>query len=142
MTFEEKNVWLNAATTLCAFLVYLAVILGRAGAVPLVEVAYIAPLLWVIGASIAAVISGNIVIAIIWPREAGRKDVRDREIERFGDYAGQIFIICGGLSAMVLAMLKADHFWIANAVYLCFVLSGMLSSAVKIYSYRRGIPSC
>jgi hypothetical protein len=42
------------------------------------------------------------------------------------------------VAALVLAMAEADHFWIANAVYLAFVLSALLGSAAKIVAYRRG----
>ena len=35
-----------------------------------------------------------------------------------------------------LAMLRVDTFWIANAIYLCFVLSALLGSIAKIGFYR------
>ena len=35
-------------------------------------------------------------------------------------------------------MAEVGHFWIANAVYLCFVLSAVLGSVAKIVAYRRG----
>jgi hypothetical protein len=35
-------------------------------------------------------------------------------------------------------MLEANHFWIANVIYLAFNLSSLLSSARKIVAYRRG----
>jgi hypothetical protein len=37
-------------------------------------------------------------------------------------------------------MIEADWFWIANLIYLCFVLSGILSWIVKAVAYRRGLP--
>ena len=43
-----------------------------------------------------------------------------------------------GLAALVLAMLQVHWFWIANAVYLCFVLSAILTSLVKLSAYHRG----
>ena len=68
----------------------------------------------------------------------GQKDQRDREIHRFGEYIGQSFVVIGGVAALVLAMAEADHFWIANAIYLAFVLSSVLGCAAKIVAYRRG----
>jgi NADPH:quinone reductase-like Zn-dependent oxidoreductase len=35
-------------------------------------------------------------------------------------------------------MAEFDHFWIANAVYLAFVLSALLGSTAKVIAYRRG----
>lgn len=142
MGFEEKNVWLYGLTTLVTTVIYCLTILNRSRGIPLVETAYIAPMIWSIGAAIILSIIGHILMAILWPKEADKKDIRDKEIEQFGDYAGQVFLVMGGLCAMILAMVKANHFWIANAVYLCFALSSLLSSAVKIHAYRRGITPC
>lgn len=142
MSFEEKLTWVYAVVTLASFGVYVAVILGRARGVPLVQVPYAGVMLWVIGAGIAACILGSIGLSLAAPGECGRKDERDREIHRFGEYVGQSFLVIGGLAALVLAMLRADHFWIANAVYLGFVLSALLGSAVKLFAYRQGFPSC
>jgi hypothetical protein len=36
------------------------------------------------------------------------------------------------------AMAEADHFWIANALYLAFALSAVTESVSKIFAYRRG----
>ncbi|MFD9127610.1 hypothetical protein ACFV0G_23070, partial [Kitasatospora sp. NPDC059571] len=72
-------------------------------------------------------------------RDGGRhKDQRDREIHRFGEYIGQSFLVIGGVAALVMAMAEVDYFWIANAAYLAFVLSALMSSAAKIAAYRRG----
>jgi hypothetical protein len=37
-------------------------------------------------------------------------------------------------------MAEFGYFWIANVVYLCFVLSSVLASTAKIIAYRRGLP--
>lgn len=44
----------------------------------------------------------------------------------------------GAVTTMLLAMTEADYFWIANAMYLAFVLSSLLGSVTKIFAYRRG----
>jgi hypothetical protein len=66
------------------------------------------------------------------------KDQRDRDIYRLGEYTGQSFVVIGGLAGLILAMLRVDTFWIANAIYLCFVLSALLGSMAKIGLYRFG----
>jgi hypothetical protein len=141
MTFTERNVWVFAVVSLAAFLVYVAVILSRAQDVPIEDVDYIAPMLWSIGLAIVASIIGTIVISIVWRGDADKKDQRDKEIDRIGEYTGQSFLVIGGLAGLILAMVEADWFWIANTLYLGFVLSAMLSSATKIGLYRRGLPS-
>ncbi|NKX52001.1 hypothetical protein HER39_15790, partial [Arthrobacter deserti] len=64
-----------------------------------------------------------------------------REIYRFGEYTGQSFLVIGGIAALLMAMAELPHFWIANAVYLAFVLSADLASVAKVVAYRRGLPA-
>jgi hypothetical protein len=138
MTFEEKRAWVMLVTSVVAYLVYLAVVLGRAGDGRLVDVSYVGSLLWTVGGAILASIVVNIVLAVLSPQTAQQKDERDREIWRFGDHVGQSFVVIGAVAAMIMAMLELDYFWIANVVYLCFVLSATLGSIAKVVAYRRG----
>jgi hypothetical protein len=138
MTFEEKRAWAMLVTSVIAYLVYLAVILGRRDGGSLTDVSYVGSLLWTVGGAILANIVISIVLGIAAPRESQQKDERDREIWRFGDHVGQSFVVIGAVAAMIMAMLELDYFWIANAVYLCFVLSATLGSIAKVIAYRRG----
>jgi hypothetical protein len=138
MSFEEKSAWIMGVVAVGSYSVYLAIVLGLAGGTPLTEVSYVAPLLWTVGASIAASIALHAVMGISSPRDAGKKDQRDKEIYRFGEYIGQSFVVIGGVAALLMAMAELDHFWIANVIYLTFVLSAILGSVAKIVAYRRG----
>jgi cell division protein FtsW (lipid II flippase) len=138
MSFEEKGAWIMAVVAPTAYLAYLAVILGRADGAPLAEVSYVSTMLWTIGAAIAASIVLVILVAIASPKEADKKDQRDREINRFGEYIGQSFVVIGGVAALIMSMAELAHFWIANVIYLTFVLSAILGSVTKIVAYRRG----
>lgn len=138
MSFEEKNTWVYALVSVAAFAAYLVTILGRAQGIPVSEVPYVGAMLWSIGAAIAASIVGRVVIAAAWPRDADRTDQRDKEIYRFGEYVGQWLVVIGAAVALLLAMAEVDHFWIANELYLAFVLAALLSSAAKLVGYRRG----
>lgn len=138
MSFEEKSAWIMGVLAVGAYAVYLAVVLGLAGTMPLTEVPYVSPLLWTVGGSIAASIVLHIVIRTVSAKDAGLKDQRDKEIYRFGEYIGQSFVVIGGVAALIMAMAEIDHFWIANAIYLAFVLSAMLGSVAKIAAYRGG----
>jgi hypothetical protein len=138
MSFEEKGAWVSALVTVGTYVVYLIIILGRADGVRLAEVSYVSTMLWTIGIAIALQIIGRIAVAIAKPSEADKSDVRDKQINRFGDYVGQSLVVIGGLGALVLAMVEADHFWIANELYLAFFLSGIVAAATKLIAYRRG----
>ena len=120
---------------------YLFVVLGRGGDAPIHELPYVKALLWTLGASVVANIVLHIVVAAIQPEGVGKKDERDREIGRFGEYAGQSFVVIGGLAALIMAMAELDHFWIANVIFLGFVLSAVVGSVAKIFAYRTGFRS-
>jgi hypothetical protein len=146
--------------SVAAYAVYVTIIVNRADGGPLADVPYAATLLWTIGIAIAASIAFEIVIAITGEvvasvkesvqKEIGLKgrerrgrlavDERDREIGRYGEYVGNSFVVIGATSAMLMAMAQWQWFWIANVIYLCFLLSQVLSSITKIILYRRGLP--
>jgi hypothetical protein len=138
MAYEEKRAWIYAVASVVAYAIYVAIVLGRAVDTSLVHVRYVSTLLWTVGLSIAVQIVLSIAVSAASPRDRDRKDQRDREIGRFGEHIGQSLVIAGGVAALVLAMLEADYFWIANVLYLGFTLSAVLSSVAKIFAYRRG----
>ncbi|UVJ39940.1 hypothetical protein [Arthrobacter sp. CJ23] len=138
MSFEEKSAWIMGLLAIGAYSAYLVIVFGMAASTPLVEAPYVAPLLWTIGASIVVSIVLHIVVGIFSPKEAGKKDQRDKEIYRFGEYIGQSFVVIGAVAALLMAMAELGHFWIANVIYLAFVLSAILGSVAKIVAYRRG----
>ncbi|MGK5444217.1 hypothetical protein ACSNN7_20695 [Micromonospora sp. URMC 105] len=141
MAFEEKRAWLLAVVAVVAYATYAAVVLGRADGVPLPDVPYAGALLWSIGGAIVASILLHIVVSIVSPEGANQADQRDREIHRTGEHIGQAFVVVGGVAALGMALARWDHFWIANVIYLGFVLSAVIGSTAKIVAYRRGFQS-
>ncbi len=139
MSYEEKGTWVYLVVSLGTYVAYVAVILGRAQDVPLTEVPYIAAMLWAIGLAIVLAIVGSIVIAITKPSEADKKDARDRDINRFGEYVGGLVLGVAMVVPLVLSMAERDHFWIANAIYAGFVVSALVGASVKLVAYRRGL---
>ena len=137
MAFQEKRAWAFALVSVAAYAAYLVIVLGeRAG--DLADASYVAALLWTVAAAIVANVVLQIPLAMTAPRDAGAMDERDLEINRFGEYVGQSLLVVGGVAALIMAMTETDHFWIANAIYLAFVLSAVLSSIAKIAAYRWG----
>lgn len=138
MTLEERRAWVYLVVAVVGYGVYLATVLSRAASAPLVDVDYVPTMLFTIGAAIVAGIVINIVVGIFTPRLDQAKDVRDRDIARLGDRVGQALLVIGGVAALLLAITEAPYFYIANVVYLCFVLSAVLSSVTRVVVYRRG----
>ena len=136
MSSEEKSTWIFLVVSVIAYATYLLILLTQLGSGALTERDYVAPFLLSIGGAIA----GSIVLHIFLVGKAPKKDQRDREIYRFGETVGQSFVVIGAVGAMLLALFEFDPFWIANVVYLCFVLSAILSSIARIVAYRSGLP--
>ena len=136
MTFLEKSNWVVLVVGVPTLLVYLAVIVPQVVAKPMVEVSWVQPMIFAIAGFIVANILGNVVAAASNPGEANRNDQRDREIDHFGERVGNWLMIAGSIAALVLAMTMADHFWIANAIFLGGMAAAFVSSVTKIAAYH------
>jgi len=149
MSFEERLTWVNAVVSVVVTAVYCAVVFGRLGNMPVADVAYqwamlisilalvvltiIGAILMAVGTAVSAEITGNGSVDDI-----DRKDERDVQISHRGMRTGYVVSSVGGVLALGLAMLEYDYFWIANALFLSFVVAGLVTSAVKLMAYRRG----
>lgn len=138
MSYEEKGTWVYLVVSVVVYAAYVGLLLSRAGGAPLADVEYVAPLLWAVGAAIVAGIVVRVVVETVRPSESYRSDERDRELARRGVVVGWWGVVAGSLGALVLALVEADYFWIANVVYLGFVASAVLASVTTIVAYRRG----
>jgi hypothetical protein len=139
VSYEEKGAWVYLVVVVGTYGAYLAVILGRAGGVPLARVAYVAPMLWIIGISIVLTTVGRVVVEIAKPSGDRRSDVRDKDVNRFGGYVGGMVLAVAMAVPFGLAMAKADPFWIANAMYAAFVVWALASTLGRLAAYRRGL---
>lgn len=138
MSSEEKHSWIYVVVGVLVPLVYFATVLSKVPGTDVATIGYVWPMLTAIGVGIGASIVLSIMAAIISPGEAGKTDVRDKEINRRGEYVGFYVMSVAAIVPLGLAMAKAEHFWIANALYLAFVLAALASAVVKIVAYRRG----
>jgi hypothetical protein len=139
MSYEEKGTWVYLVASAGAYGVYLVIILGRLASTPAAQVPYAWVLLWTTVASILAATVGRTLVETARPSDSRRADVRDKEIRRFGEYASRWFIVAGAAAAFFMALAKWDYFWIANVIYLGFVLWAVVGSAVRLVAYRRGL---
>jgi hypothetical protein len=137
MAYLEKSNWVALVVTVPTMLIYVALVVPQALGRPISEVAWVQPMAFTIVGFIVAYLLGIVVAAATNPGEAGRKDQRDTEIDRLGRQVGNWLIIAGAGAALLLAMTRADHFWIANAIYAGGLAGALLSSVTKIAAYHR-----
>jgi len=114
-------------------------LLSSAAETPFPDTPYVVPMLATIGGGIVAGIVNGIILGIVTPKGRAVTDERDVAIDRLGERVGNAFLVIGALAGLVLAMLAAHPFWIANALYLGFVLSAILGAVAKLVAYRRGV---
>ena len=148
MPFEEKITWVSAVVTVIVPVAYFLIVLGRLADSSAADIAYQRPLLIAIGASIVLTIVGSILTGIgsgISAELHGRSasgdfgsDERDKTISRHGDLIGFSVSSVGMVGVLALTMLQYEYFWIANALYLSFVVATLVSSVVKLVAYHRG----
>jgi NADH:ubiquinone oxidoreductase subunit 6 (subunit J) len=136
MTFLEKSNWVVLVVAVPTLLVYAVLVVPQVLDKPITDVSWVEPMILAIVGFVVANILGNVAVAAINPSEADQNDQRDREIDRFGERVGNWLIAAGAVAALVLAMAKADHFWIANAIFLAGMAGALLSSATKIAAYH------
>ncbi len=139
MSYEEKGLWVYLVANVLTYGAYLAIVLGRGGATPLAEVDYVPTMLWAIGVAIALTIVGRILIEITKPSDSYKADVRDRDINRFGEYIGGTVLAIGMVVPLGFALAEFDHFWIANGIYLVFAVASLTGTTIKLVAYRRGL---
>ena len=139
MTYEEKGTWVYLVASAAAYAVYVVIVAGRLASMPAADVSYVAVLLWTTAASVVATVFGRTLVETARPSDSRQADVRDREIHRFGEYASRWFVVAGAGAALLMAMARWDYFWIANVIYLGFVLWAVAGSIVRIAAYRRGV---
>ena len=139
MTYEEKGTWIYLMACTAAYAVYLAIVVARLASTPVPDVSYVAVLLWTTAASILAAIIGRTLAETARPSDSRRADVRDREIRQLGEYASRWFVVAGAGAALIMAMARWDYFWIANVIYLGFVLWAVSGSVLRLVAYRRGV---
>ena len=139
MSYEEKGAWVYLVAVAGAYAVYLAIILERLQSTSVAEVPYAWVLLWTTVASVVASTVGRTLVETVRPSDSRRRDVRDKEIYRFGEYASRWFVVAGAAAGFFMALAKLDYFWIANVIYLGFVLWAIAGSVLKLVAYRRGL---
>ncbi len=146
MSSEERGQWVYVVAIVVTYAAYLVIILGQLGQTAPADIDYVPTMLWSIGIGIALAIVGRIVVEIaggIAAEMAGHEerheaDVRDRDIGRFGEYFAGTVLGVGMVLPFVLTLAEFDYFWIANAIYLAFVVSAVVGAVVKLVAYRRG----
>ena len=146
MSSEERGQWVYLVAIVLTYGAYVAIVLGQADGGSLTDVDYVPLMVAAIGIGIALAIVGRIVVEIVGGisaemaghDEGHDADVRDRDIGRFGEYFAGTVLGVGMVVPFVLTLAESEYFWIANAMYLAFIVAAVVGAVVKLVAYRRG----
>jgi hypothetical protein len=139
MTYEEKGVWAYLISSAGAYIAYLAIVVPRLLHTPAAHVSYLVPLLLSTLASVVIATVVRSVLEVARPSDSNKADARDREIARFGEHASRWCVVGGASAGLGMALGRWDYFWIANVIYLGFVLWAVVGSVLRLVAYRRGL---
>lgn len=76
-------------------------------------------------------------LAALAPRDAGERDERDRQIDWRAAHLGGYVLAVGVFGVLVLALLEAESFYVANALLLAWVLAELARQIARIVLYSR-----
>jgi hypothetical protein len=139
MSYEEKGVWTQLLSSAAAYIAYLAIVVPRLFHTPAAHVSYLLPLLVTTLASVFIATVVRSALEVAKPSDSSKADVRDRDIARFGEHASRWCIVGGAIAGFIGASNHWNYFWIANVIYLGFVLWAVVDSVLRLVAYRRGL---
>jgi hypothetical protein len=139
MSYEEKGVWAYLLASSGAYVAYLAIVVPRLLHTSAAHVSYLVPLLVTTLASVVIATVVRSALEVAKPSDSNKADVRDRDIARFGEHASRWCVVGGATAGLFMAISRWDYFWIANVIYLGFVLWAVVGSVLRLVAYRRGL---
>jgi hypothetical protein len=139
MAYEEKGVWTQLFSSAGAYIAYLAIVVPRLFHTPAAHVSYLLPLLVTTLASVFIATVVRSALEVARPSDSSKADVRDRDIARFGEHASRWCVVGGAAAGFGMALGHWDYFWIANVIYLGFVLWAVVGSVLRLVAYHQGL---
>jgi hypothetical protein len=138
MTFQEKSALTMTALLTLVFGWYFALVLGVVAGSPEREIAYTA--LMIVAAVILGILAtvSHVILALLYRSVADAYDERDRLVDLRSERIGGYILAVGVFAGIGLAMVRADRFWIAQALIAALVIAEITSGVVKLVLYRRG----
>ena len=138
MTFQEKSALTMTALLTLVFGSYFALVLGMVAGSPEREIAYTA--LMTVAVVILAVLAtvSHVILALLSRSDANAYDERDRLVDLRSERVGGYVLAVGVFAGIGLAMVRADRFWIAQALIAALVVAEITSGVIKLALYRRG----
>ena len=143
MSTEERGQWVYLVAIVPTYGAYVAIILRQATQTPILTSTTSRRCCGRSASALrsrSSVASGSEIAGhVAEPSDSHEPDERDRDIGRFGEYFAGTVLGIGMVVPFALTLAEFDYFWIANAMYLAFVVSALVGAVMKLVAYRRGL---
>jgi len=140
MTLTEGSRWAFLVLVIVTCGGYALTVLPQLAERDAADIGWQLPMIWAIGIQIVGTIVLSIVIAIvngiITRRQPENADVRDKQIERYGDRIARAVTAFGSAVVLVLVMLELDGFWIGNALFAIGAIGAVIGAIASIRAYH------
>jgi uncharacterized ion transporter superfamily protein YfcC len=140
MSRDEAENWIFALVSLVSTITYLAILIPRSIGTAVTDVAFVAPLAWTAAIGAAVGFGAAAVLRAAWPKQGRVRDERDKEIVLIGQYVGSGMVTIGAMAALVLSCLEVDRYWVANSLFVGFLLGGLFTALTKVGAYHGEYP--
>lgn len=138
MSFQAKSNLAMFVIIALVYGLYFAVILSWAQSTPVEDIAYQPLLVLTVVPVVVLAIIAHILLAIVRPSEAGQTDERDRLIDLRGESIGGVVLAVFVFGAILLAMVEAHQFWLAQALVAGIVVAQLAKEGVTVFFSVRG----
>ncbi len=141
VSFEERQQWIGLGLSIVAIVGYIIaiVIVAAVDDVSFTAVNWKIPMLATL---LGAGGIYGIAYGIAKRRHSGPTgDVRDREIERYGEAMTSGLVSFTIFVTLILLALDVDTFWVAHNLFFGSFFGMFVGTAAKVAAYREGVPS-
>lgn len=140
MSLTEGSRWAYLALVIATSIVYGSIVIPQLATTAPADIGWQIPMIWAIGVTVVGTIVLSIVLAIVTAiitrREPASADVRDKQIERYGDRIAQAIMAFGTGAVLILVMFELDWFWIGNSLYLIGVVGAVVGAIASLRASR------
>jgi uncharacterized membrane protein len=137
MTFPLKSAITTIGALILVYGGYFAILSTRVDDDAIRQFAY-KPLLVLSAVAVAMLMAmSHGVLAALSPSDANAYDERDRQIGWRSSRIGSYVMAVGVFAVLVLVLYEAEHFYIANALLLVWVLAELADQLAKVYFYAQ-----
>lgn len=138
MRFPEKSAWMMAVTVVVGYGCYLAGVMGQLDGASVAGIDYQLTAVVAAVSVVALVAVSHLALAATGPTSSKGDFSGGAAIKRYARSTSGVVVSAAAVIAMVLAMVEADYFWIANVILAGLVAAELAAAGSEILIYRRG----